>query len=414
MKYYAVTDDPNELMHYGIKGMKWGVIRTDAQLGHPKKLAKPRSKKPKSPAYMKAAAKLSSAMQNGIAKAQANWKVYNSPANKQLRAEKREYNKAVRDYKRGERLFEKHVQLARQGRLKYKGISDGEVQRITDRLMLENRARIQSGNEKQSFRRRLNSAIGEGIIGGVGQGTSLYISARMRKRGEAKGDIQAERMKAHARSSIAGRIAQSRNRRADLREERGEIRNDRKLARKNAKAQEREQFYKDFYKAKNEEGLAFRGTATLHGKRRMLRRVNALKEKEAEHKKLEEETKRDLAAKAERRIKAENEQAKRLYDRDIQLYNQAVANADRRYGVDSKLYESQLKANEEAAKAGKPIPYKAPVKPVYIAPNKPMPTMRVYKQRDDERYDEYVKRGLDEFYKKHPKPTEQRIRRRRR
>ena len=24
MKYYAVTDDPNELMHYGVKGMKWG------------------------------------------------------------------------------------------------------------------------------------------------------------------------------------------------------------------------------------------------------------------------------------------------------------------------------------------------------------------------------------------------------
>ena len=24
MKYYAVTDDPNELLHYGRLGMKWG------------------------------------------------------------------------------------------------------------------------------------------------------------------------------------------------------------------------------------------------------------------------------------------------------------------------------------------------------------------------------------------------------
>ena len=34
MTYYAVTNDPNELMHFGIKGMKWGVIRTPEQLGH--------------------------------------------------------------------------------------------------------------------------------------------------------------------------------------------------------------------------------------------------------------------------------------------------------------------------------------------------------------------------------------------
>ena len=177
MKYYAVTDDPNELMHYGIKGMKWGVIRTDAQLGHPKKPStRTRSSKPRSPAYMKASAKLSSAMQRGIAKAQKSWNVYNSPENKQLRAEKRAVNKAIRDFNRGERQFEKHVQLARQGRLKYKGISDAEVQRITDRLALERNARILSGTEKQSFRRRLNESIGAGIVQGVGQGMATRAS----------------------------------------------------------------------------------------------------------------------------------------------------------------------------------------------------------------------------------------------
>jgi len=207
VKYYAVTDDPNELMHYGVKGMKWGVIRTDAQLGHPNKPSKPRSTKPKSPAYMRAASKLSSAMKHGIAKAQANWKEYNSPANQK-----------ARERKRNERLFEKHMQLARQGRLKYKGISDKEVQRITDRLALENRARQQSGNEKQSFRRRINASIGEGIIRGVGQGTSSYIQNRMAARGTTAGKIDDEKRMAAYRNSLQGRVASWRDHRADKRD----------------------------------------------------------------------------------------------------------------------------------------------------------------------------------------------------
>ena len=174
MKCYAVTNDSNELAHYGIKGMRWGVIRTDAQLGHPTKPSKPRS-----PAYQKAASKLgTNAMHRGISDTQKNWNALlnNSSANKQLRDEQRAINKALRDYKRSERLFEKHVQLARQGRLKYKGISDSEVQRITDRLALENRARMQSGNEKPSFIRRLRESAGNGIVQGFGQGMSVRTS----------------------------------------------------------------------------------------------------------------------------------------------------------------------------------------------------------------------------------------------
>lgn len=190
MTYYAVTDDPNELMHFGIKGMKWGVIRTPEQLGH-YKTSKPRRQR--SAAYNRAAAKLSRGMQRGIAKAQANWKEYNSPK-----------NKAIRTYKRNEKRFERHVELARQGRLKYKGISDAEVRRITDRLALENRARQQSGNEKQSFARRMKSSVQEGMIEGVGRGTSSYINERMQGRGRTTAEIKGNRHKTRAQYTPVG------------------------------------------------------------------------------------------------------------------------------------------------------------------------------------------------------------------
>lgn len=205
MTYYAVTNDPNELMHFGIKGMKWGVIRTPEQLGHHKP-TKSRSSKPRSPAYLKASAKLSRSMQAGIARAQANWKAYNSPAQKAQRAENRAINKQIRDYKRNERAFQKHLELARQGRLKYKGISDSEVSRITDRLALERSSRLLSGTEKQSFGRRLAERAGEGVIEGVGRGVSGYINERMTGRGRTTAEIKGERRKTRAQFGIRGRI----------------------------------------------------------------------------------------------------------------------------------------------------------------------------------------------------------------
>ena len=141
MKYYAVTDDPNELMHFGIKGMKWGVLRTPEQLGHFKSTAKrvaSKSVKPKSPAYISASSKLRKIMKSGIEKAKADWNEYNSPQNKAIREYNRNERRAVHEANRKERQFQKHVQLARQGRLKYKGISDDEIYRINDRLALEN------------------------------------------------------------------------------------------------------------------------------------------------------------------------------------------------------------------------------------------------------------------------------------
>ena len=183
MKYYAVTNDPTELMHYGIKGMKWGVIRTDAQLGHPSK-----PKKPRSAAYKKAESKLGKMMKSGIKKAEAHW-----PDSKELKAYKKEINRERRAYKKAEKRFEKHLQLAREGRLKYKGISDSEVGRITDRLALERQARSISGAEKPSFGRRLRESIGEGVIKGVGVGTTSYIDARMKSRGQTTAQIKADK-----------------------------------------------------------------------------------------------------------------------------------------------------------------------------------------------------------------------------
>lgn len=232
MKYYAVANDPAELMHYGIKGMKWGVIRTDAQLGH--------FKPARSRAYRRASAKLSKMMRNGIQKAEADWKTYNSPANKAARQQKRDINKAIRQNKRNEKLFEKHVQLAREGRLKYKGISDAEVQRITDRLNLERQARFLSGTEKQSFGRRLRESVGEGVIRGVGQGTSSYIDARMRGRGQATADIKSKQRMAKYKDSIRGRIAENQEARAE----------NRKMRRDVAREADRE-----YYKMAEEQGL---------------------------------------------------------------------------------------------------------------------------------------------------------------
>lgn len=167
MKYYAVTNDPAELMHYGVKGMKWGVIRTDAQLGHPKK--------PRSAAYKRASNKLSKMMRSGIKKAEAHWQEYNSPANKKARAKEREAKQ-----------FEKYMQQAREGRLKYGKLSDAQVKKVTDRLFLERQARQLGGMEKSSFRRRLKEAVGTGIISGVGQGVSTIVGENIGRRSKLK------------------------------------------------------------------------------------------------------------------------------------------------------------------------------------------------------------------------------------
>lgn len=176
MTYYAVTDDPNELAHFGILGMKWGRRRTPEQLGHPRHSGS-RSKKPRSAAYKKASAKLNKSMHNGIEKAKTKWKEYNSPKAKEAR------------------FMKKAMEKARTGTLKYGKLTDDQVRRVTERLALERNARQLGSTENPRYSKRLKIAIGEGIIRGIGQGTGAYIEERFRGRGRTTAEIKADKRK---------------------------------------------------------------------------------------------------------------------------------------------------------------------------------------------------------------------------
>ena len=170
MTYYAVTDDPNELAHWGVKGMRWGV-RHD----------KPRhsgSRRPRSVAYKKAQSKLGKMMKSGIKKAEAHWKEYNSPQAKEAR------------------FMKKAMQQARTGTLKYGKLTDDQVRRVTNRLALEQDARRLGSTENPKYGKRIKMAVGEGIIRGIGQGTGAYIEERFRGRGRTTAEIKADRRKA--------------------------------------------------------------------------------------------------------------------------------------------------------------------------------------------------------------------------
>ena len=171
MTYYAVTDDPNELAHYGILGMKWGV-RNDKP-----RHSGSRSKK-RSPAYKKAQSKLGKMMKSGIKKVEANWKAYNSPKAKEAR------------------FMKKAMQKARTGTLKYGKLTDAQVRRVTERLALERNARQLGSTENPRYGKRIKMAIGEGIIRGIGTGTGAYIEERFRGRGRTTAEIKADKRKA--------------------------------------------------------------------------------------------------------------------------------------------------------------------------------------------------------------------------
>lgn len=246
MKYYAVTDDPNELLHYGVKGMKWGQhIFGD---------------KPKSAGYHKARAKLSK-LRSSTKKAVKTVKsvkrfIKESGQQRAMNREKKQqekYNQAVekaqqrvnviagldqlnktmayekhikndytasrnasrlslrqeRKYAKNEKKMDKYTQLAREGRLKYGKLSDDQVNRITDRLAIEAQTRRLGSTENPKFRLRAKEALQEGMLQGITQGTAAgmkevavaKVQNRLRNKYtlDKQNRIDAERQKEAAR-----------------------------------------------------------------------------------------------------------------------------------------------------------------------------------------------------------------------
>ena len=170
MKYYAVTDDPNELMHYGRKGMKWGQhIFGD---------------KPRSAAYRRASSKLSRSMRNGIAKAKANWARKHSPTVLRAKAKAKAAKQQARAARKEEKFMKKAIQRAREGRLRYGKLTDEQVRRVTERLALERNARQLGSTEKPKFKTRLKEAVQEGMLQGATRGGAAYIEERWRAKGK--------------------------------------------------------------------------------------------------------------------------------------------------------------------------------------------------------------------------------------
>ncbi len=210
MKYYAVTDDINELYHYGVKGMKWGQHLFGDDL------------RPKSSAYKRAAKKLkglsvrefmrkdpeartNEKYQKQVQKAlkrtaiseqkhkldlvrdkfNANEKAYKDAqraiktrervmrdrdryAQRLERSQVKQIHKAAK----AEKKFDRYLQDAREGHLRAGKLSDEQIQRINDRLNLERQARQLGGSEKASYRSRKREAFREGKIEGIKRGTA--------------------------------------------------------------------------------------------------------------------------------------------------------------------------------------------------------------------------------------------------
>lgn len=213
MKYYAVTEDPRELYHYGVKGMKWGQHLF--------------GDKPKSPAYKRATQKLKAnsrakeerKYENAVKKSQdrisrvenlykadqkrnrkptareknalverlhkmdqdkAIYKAINKEqkrvAKQQKLAEKayRAEEKREMKYAKNEAKMDKYVQQARQGKLKYGKLSPDQIQRVQDRLLLEANTRRLGAAEK-TWGQQKKEARRKGKLQGIERGTAAVM-----------------------------------------------------------------------------------------------------------------------------------------------------------------------------------------------------------------------------------------------
>lgn len=296
MKYYAVTDDPNELMHYGVKGMKWGQHIFG---------------KERSTAFKKAATKLRASMKSGIKKTNANLhkasvnraakkeakknfkeaqfnakaqarldEALGNQANKAARKEqaavRREIRRENAAERREDRKMERYLQKARQGTLKYKKLSDNQIDTIANRLNLENQARRLSGNETPHFLTRIKRSIGEGVVRGVGSAVAVGIEENARARARYK-----------AEQKYGAKTAKAK------------LKNQQKTAKREARAEADKEFYE--MQAQNGERSTFYQTVGPNARKNRMRQLSDYKAKKKEN-----ERQNALIENAMRRDKGEN------------------------------------------------------------------------------------------------------------
>jgi len=279
VKYYAVTDDPTELMHYGVKGMKWGQhIFGD---------------KPRSPAFKRAATKLRASMKSGIKKANANRQkafvnraakkeakknfkeaqfnakaqarldeALGAQANKAIRKEQAAIRREARQERaaerREDRRMQRYLQKARHGTLKYKNLRDDQIANISERLNLENQARRLSGNETPHMLTRIKRSIGEGVVRGVGSAVAVGIEENAR----AKARYKAEQ-KYGAKTAKA------------------KLKNQQKTAKREARAEADREFYE--MQAQNGERSTFYQTVGPNARKNRMRQLSDYKAKKKEN-----------------------------------------------------------------------------------------------------------------------------------
>lgn len=222
MKYYAVTEDPNELLHYGVKGMKWGQHlfgddlrpKSRAYKSAAKKLMSISSKKASNVKktatqklidfnrfqqnkYNRAVAKsqkrfalmeqqnIIDALKNNDNNATREAKRAKKIAQQQAKIEKyksasqvnmaRQEVKAAKNAYKVDKKFDKVLQEAREGRLRFGKLSDDQIARVQERLASEENARRLGGKEEKSWRMQKREARRKGKLQGIERGTAASM-----------------------------------------------------------------------------------------------------------------------------------------------------------------------------------------------------------------------------------------------
>ena len=260
MKYYAVADDPNELLHYGRLGMKWGqhIFVGTKSLSYKKAEGKLRSKIQNAKATIQ-----KSRTQHAVNRQKRQQEKFAKAVQKtqqrialtegfrdmdRLKAYERSDNRAFKQaykaakiadknaraearnelrYANNERKMEKYTQQAREGKLKYGKLSSDQVNQITNRLAIEANAR-RLGSAEKTWHQQKKEAFRSGKLEGIKRGTAAAME-EVARAGAIYGIKNiGKRMKLNADAKQQGKEEKLRNRERNKRSRR-EIRQDVKV-----------------------------------------------------------------------------------------------------------------------------------------------------------------------------------------